>query len=101
MSQNTYSLGTVWEALDDAAGVLFDTTVGTTNIVIEHKYGSNVAEAVVDSCLIGRDVYVTATSVKALKPSAITKNFAKTTVSIFLSLPLFLSGEGGWKNRDN
>lgn len=40
------SIGTVWEALDDAANNLFDTTVTTTNAVLKHKYGENVAETV-------------------------------------------------------
>lgn len=45
------SISTVWEALDEAAGVLFDTTVATTNTVLKHKYGTNVADTVtVCSC---------------------------------------------------
>lgn len=40
------SISTVWEALDEAAGVLFDTTVATTNTVLKHKYGTNVADTV-------------------------------------------------------
>eukprot|EP01127_Copromyxa_protea_P003192 TRINITY_DN13051_c0_g1_i1.p1 TRINITY_DN13051_c0_g1~~TRINITY_DN13051_c0_g1_i1.p1 ORF type:complete len:406 (+),score=79.98 TRINITY_DN13051_c0_g1_i1:27-1244(+) len=75
------SIGTVWEAVDEAAQELFEASVSTANSVLKHKYGNNVAGTVSDTCYIGRDIYTTVSSVKSLKPSKFSKQFAKTSAT--------------------